>query len=121
MGQPIDEIADSQLILCYIDLQVQLEKGSGTRPVLWLLNEARKKAASALSAMVKVDCKDAEAIRTLQNEIIMFDDLVGLCRQMLVRGREADREIEESDREALAEFLNTTEAREMGLTPATED
>lgn len=121
MPSPIDHIADSQLILSYLDLQVQLERGTGTRPVLWLLNQARKKAVNAMAAMVKIDCNDAEGIRTLQNEVIVFDELVTSCHQMLVRGKEADREIDEADREALAQFLTTTEAREMGLTPVTED
>lgn len=121
MPSPIDHIADSQLILSYLDLQVQLEKGTGTRPVLWLLAEARKKAVAAFHALVKIDPNDAEGIRTLQNEVIMFDELVASCHQMLVRGREADRAIDEADREALAMFLTTTEARELGLTPATED
>jgi hypothetical protein len=121
MPSPIEHIANSHLILAYTDLQVQLERGTGTRPVLWLLAEARKKAANAIALLVKVDCNDAEAIRTLQNEVVMFDDLVEACRKMLNRGHEADREIDESDREAIAEFLTTTEAREMGLSPANED
>lgn len=120
-ASPIDHIADSELILSYIDLQVQLEKGTGTRPVLWLLNDARKKAVAAFHALVRIDCNDAEGVRTLQNEVIMFDELIASCQQMVNRGREADRAIDEADREQLAAFLKTTEAREMGLTPATED
>ena len=38
-------LSDDHLVNLSIDLMVQLERGTGTRPVLWLLCRARKRAA----------------------------------------------------------------------------
>lgn len=120
MADPIIGLAEARLIDMYIDLSVQLEKGTGTRPMLWLLIKARKRAAEAIYAICKIDPTKADDIRQLQNEVNLFADMIEDAKEMLVRGKEADRELDEGDRNALAEFLTTDEALEMGVNQ-TED
>lgn len=105
MKHPIEALSDEQLFVLAADVQVQLEKGTGTRPVLWLLNEQRKKASSAMAKLVEVDATETEAIRSLQQEIRLFGDLVTSCQHLLLRGKEADAMIAERDQSEMAEII----------------
>lgn len=121
MKDPVAEIATSQLIEMAIDVQVQLERGSGTRPVLWLLQRSRTRAVDAIFALTKIDPAKAEDIRHLQNEISLYDDMIADCRELLNRGKEADRELDEQDRHTLAGLLTPEDAREAGIEQTAED
>lgn len=112
--------ARDHLIDIYLDLKVQLEKGTGTRPMLWLLATQRNKAVDAMTKLVEVDASETEAIRALQAEARLFDDMMEAAKAMLARGKEADHELAEEDRSAIAEFMTTDEARELGVAQ-TED
>lgn len=105
MKDPIEALANEQLFALAADLQVQLEQGTGTRPVLWLLTEQRAKASTAMVKLVEVDATEIEAIRSLQNEIRLYGDLVTACQNLILRGREADRTIAESERSDMAEII----------------
>lgn len=107
MRDPTEALADEQLYELAADVQVQLEKGSGTRPVLWLLAQQRAKAADALTKLVEVDATETEAIRTLQNEIRLYSDLVTACQDLIARGREADAMIAERDRSDMSEIVGS--------------
>lgn len=107
MKDPIEALANEQLYELAADVQVQLERGTGTRPVLWLLSEQRAKASSAMMKLVEVDATEIDAIRTLQNEIRLYGDLVTACQNLMTRGREADAEIAETDRSDMAEIVGS--------------
>lgn len=116
MSDPVIGIAHDRLMaIMGIDLKVQLERGTGTRPMLWLLAKAKEKAADSMALLIKVDPTDAEAIRTLQNDVVMFEDFVTWCKELLARGREADHALAEADRAEIADYMTTEEAREMGI------
>lgn len=121
MTDAIEALARAKLVEMYIDLSVQLERGTGTRPVLWLLVQQRDKAIDAMVKMIEVDASEQIAIRALQNEVRLYSDLMESARALLIRGAEADREMTEADRAEIAQFLTTKEAREMGLPEQTED
>lgn len=104
-----------------IDLQVQLEKGTGTRPVLWLLTQARAKAAEAMFSLATIDPTQTAQIITLQTQIQLYGELVEDCRDLLTRGKESDRQINESTRIEIADALSIDEARELGLQQTPED
>jgi len=121
-NDPITRIADAHFIELAADLQVQLEKGTGTRPVLWLLAEARKNAVSATFDLTKIDPTKVEDIRHLQNEISLYDDMIVACRNLLTRGKDADRAIHERDREELQAVIMGDDDRELfGLEPMGTD
>jgi hypothetical protein len=121
MSDPILGIAAQRLMaITGIDLKVQLERGTGTRPMLWLLAKAKEKAALSLQMLVNVDPNNAEAIRTLQNDVIMFEDFVEWCRELLAHAKDSEHLVNEADRAELAEYLTTDEAREVGI-QQTED
>lgn len=105
MNDPTMALANEALFTLAADLQVQLEKGTGTRPVLWLLAQQRTKACDAMVKLVEVDATETEAIRTLQNEIRLYSDLVTACQELIIRGREADAMIAETDRSELANII----------------
>lgn len=121
MTDPIVRLAEARLIDMHLDLTVQLERGTGTRPMLYLLAKARARAVEALFTLAKIDPTKADDIRHAQNEVSLYDDMMRDARDMLLRGREADRDLSESDRDEIASFLTTEEAQQAGLTPHTED
>jgi thiamine pyrophosphate-dependent acetolactate synthase large subunit-like protein len=118
----IGAAARAVLIENYLDVKVQLERGTGTRPVLWLLARARNSAVIALRKLIEIDASETEAIRSLQAEVRLYGDMVESCRDLVARGREADREIDEQDREDLAGLIeNSEDAQAVGIPQATED
>ena len=116
----ISAAARAVLIEMQIDLKVQLERGTGTRPMLWLLASARNKAVEAIRKIIEVDATEVAAIQSLQAEVRLYGDMMESAHEMLNRGREADHELNEEDREAIADYLTTDEAREAGINQ-TED
>jgi hypothetical protein len=116
----ISAAARAALIDMYLDLKVQLERGTGTRPMIWLLASSRNKAVDAIRQMIEIDATETAAIRALQAEVRLYGDMMESAREMLGRGREADGEVNEEDRVALADYLTSDEARESGITQ-TED
>lgn len=115
MKDPTEALADEQLYELAADVQVQLEKGTGTRPVLWLLAQQRTKAREAMAKLVEVDATETEAIRSLQSEIRLYGDLVTSCQDLMVRGREADAAIAERDRSDMAEIVGSMSPEERRL------
>lgn len=116
----ISAAARAVLIEMQIDLKVQIERGTGVRPMLWLLASARNRAVLAIRKLIDVDASETQAIRDLQAEVRLYGDMMESAADMLNRGKEADREISEEDREAVANYLSTQEAREAGI-DQTED
>lgn len=118
----ISAAARAVLVDMYLDVKVQLERGTGTRPVLYMLSRARNQAVINLRKLIEIDASETEGIRSLQAEVRLYGDMVEAARELLVRGREADREIDEEDRIAIADVVeNSVEAEAMGLPPHTED
>lgn len=119
---PVGRIADERLSELAIDLQVQLEKGTAMRPVLYLLLEARKKAVAATIQLSIVDPSDAQAIRICQMAIGMYDDMVTSCRDLLKGGKEARFRIHERDRAEMEDIIVDPQERELfNLEPQGED
>lgn len=116
----ISGAARAVLIDMYLDLKVQLERGTGTRPMLYLLADARNAAVLAIRKLIDLDASEIDAVRSLQAEVRLYGDMMASAKMMLMRGKEADREIHEEDRDAIANFLTTPEAREAGI-DQTED
>lgn len=115
MKDPIEALAEEQLYELAVDVQVQLEKGTGTRPVLWLLAQQRAKAREAMEKLVDVDATEADAIRALQSEIRLYGDLVTACQGLIVRGREADHMIAEEDRSDMADIIGSMSPEDQRL------
>lgn len=105
MTDPIDHLSDEQLRLLAADVTVQLEKGTGTRPILFMLKEARHRAIKAFGMLIEVPPDDANTIRQLQNELKLYADMIHSCRAVLDRGKTADRRINEDDRAAIDEVV----------------
>ena len=116
----ISAAARAALIEMQIDLKVQLERGTGTRPMLWLVASARNSAVIAIRKLIDVDASETQAIRAFQAEVRLYGDMMESAADMLSRGKEADHEINEEDRDAIADYLTTQEAREAGI-EQTED
>lgn len=102
---PILRLGDEQLRLLAADLQVQLERGTGTRPVLYMLAQARAKAAKAIVMFMDADAKDEPLIRRLQQEITIYNDMVTSAQALLSAGREANQRVNEKDRAELEDVI----------------
>jgi hypothetical protein len=120
----LDQLADEQLWLLAEDVRIQLEKGTGTRPVLYLLAAQRQRAVQAIKGLINVDPTDVEQISGFQREAALFFDLMENCREMLQRGREADQRIAENERESMAKMLDDMspeERKALNIEPKGED
>ena len=120
----IEQLADQRLVELSADLQVQLEKGTGTRPVLWMLTQARKRAAKAIDLFIDVAPEDVDQVKNIKHELTIYNDLIGLARELLERGKEADNRIKEGDRAAIDELvqqMTPDERRLMRLEPQQKD
>lgn len=120
----LETLSDEQLRLLAADVQVQLEKGTGTRPVVFLLAQQRLRAVKAIMGLVNASPTDADAIRGYQQEAALYYDLIEHCREMLVRGREADSRINEEERASLDEAIagmSDEERRALKIEPRGED
>jgi|SRR5882672_3863879 len=102
---PLDKLSDSALVALAADVMVQLEKGTGTRPILFMLREARARARKAISMLIEADPNNPPVITALQNEVKLFIDMIDSARNVLDRGKEADRKIKEDDRAAIDEMV----------------
>jgi len=105
---PIEKLGNEQLRLLAADLMVQLENGTALRPVLWMLVQARKRAAKAVAMFIDLDIGDTvdvPTLRKLQAEICIYDDMVRSCRELLAIGREAELRVGEDDRLAIDEIV----------------
>lgn len=124
MHDPIEKLADDKLYELAADVMVQLERGTGTRPVLYMVDQARARAAKAILMMMDVDAENASDIRKLQAEMKLYDDMIASARMMLQRGRNADSKIREANRaeiEDLAHDLSPEERRLYQLQPQGSD
>lgn len=121
MKDALSALSERVLIEDYLDITVQLERGTGTRPVLWLLKDARDTAAVAMRKLIEIDAIETDAIRSLQQDIRLFGDMMESCARMMIRGKAADREIDEAERADFAETLTPEAARELGIEPPPED
>jgi hypothetical protein len=102
---PIEQLAGERLRELAEEVSRQLNNKTGSRPVLWLLAEQRKRASNAIVMMIDVDPEDANAIRKIQADIKLYDDMIMSCRKLMARGREAAFEIAEGDRAAIDELV----------------
>lgn len=105
MDDLLDRLVDEELFYLAEDLKMQLEKGAGTRPVVFLLSNQRQRAAKAIRGIVNVDPTDAKTVAQFQQEARLYFDLIEHCREMLNRGREADRNIDENERIAFNDAI----------------
>jgi hypothetical protein len=124
MTDSLEALADEQLWLLAEDLKLQLEKGAGTRPVLYLLAQQRQRAVAAIMGLVNVDPTKIEDIRGYQKEAALYYDLMENVRVMLQRGREADSRIADRDRESIADALDDMteeERRTLNVEPRGDD
>lgn len=120
----LENLADEQLWLLAEDVRIQLEKGTGTRPVLYLLAQQRQRAVKAIIGLVNVDPTKASDIREYQKEAGLYYDLMENVREMLQRGREADMRINERERESLSDALDDMteeERRQLNVEPRGDD
>ena len=107
MDGGIEHAARERVMKLGIDVEIQLERTQkpGFQPVLCLLRNARERAVDAMAKMVMVDPADAIAIRKLQLEAMLFDDLVSMCRELVEDGRNAERMVAEEDRAAINDLI----------------
>lgn len=117
MTDSLEALADEQLFMLAEDIKLQLEKGveKGTRPLLYLLAEQRKRAVQAVIGIINADAEDAKVIRSFQQEAKLYYDLMENVRVMLQRGREADSRIAEVERESIGNALDDMDPEERRL------
>lgn len=117
----IERLGAGQLADISIDLKVQLEQKTAIRPVLWLLCNAKRRASNAIADLVRVDVTKTSQILILQNEVLLYEQLMADCEALIALGREADALLDESDRLEIVDALTPEDARAAGLEQTPED
>lgn len=109
MRPALELIALRQLIDISAQVEVQLTTPPGPKekdlPILAILAKAREEASDAIVSLCEVDPENAKLIRTLQNTVARFKDLVTWLRAMVIEGHEADLEMSEIHRDELQELV----------------
>lgn len=113
LNDPVSGLADERLLELAADLTAQLEKKAGTRPVLWMLARQRQKAAESIGLLMRVDPTEPEAIRILQNDVRLYEDMIASCRALVASGRDAYAAIEERDRDEITEIVMTKDDQQL--------
>lgn len=90
------------------DIEAQLVIESGHRPILLMIQMAKREAANAMSALVEVDPFETRKIQRLQNEVRRFTDLCCWLQDVIRAGREAEEQITREDRDEMIEILAET-------------
>ena len=89
--------------------------------ILTLAYRAQQMPGETIEKMVEIDVSEVDTMRSLQAEVRLYGDMMTAAKELVSRGREADWEVNEEDREEIAAFLTEAEARELGINHATED
>lgn len=103
---PVRLVAMQRLVRLSAEIEVQLLDVSS--PLVQVLAKAREEAAAAIVRLVDAPFNKPDVIRALQNQVIRFDDLVRWLKDIVEKGFENDREINNSEREELADLLAYT-------------
>lgn len=109
MATAAERLADQRAIALSADLEIQLDRKAGLRPMVAILMKARDQAALAMNSLVYADPANVDLIRGYQNEIRRYDDLVAWCQEIFNEGIEADRHLEEADRIELSNLILSPE------------
>ena len=104
-----ERLADQRAIALSAELEVQLERNAGTRPMIAMLAKARTLAFIAMNTLVYTDPSDVEKVRGLQHEIRRYDDLVAWCQEVFVEGLEADVRLSEEETREFADIIMSPE------------
>ncbi|MET4187611.1 hypothetical protein ABIB86_000440 [Bradyrhizobium sp. JR1.7] len=112
MATAAERLAVLRAIERSAELQVQLDKSAGLRPMVTILSKAREQAALAMNSLVYADPADVTLIRGYQNEVRRYDDLVAWCQEIINEGIEADRRIDEAERIEFSNLLLSPEVAE---------
>lgn len=101
----ISRLAMARMVKDSAELEVQLDNDARLHPVVTMLAMARDQACSAVHQLIFADPAATELVRSLQNEIRRYDDLVQFCKQIFVAGKEADRKLSADERDELADII----------------
>lgn len=108
----IERLALERAVQVSAALEVQLEKNTKLQPMAAILGRAKEQAALAMRGLVFVDPTDVEKVRAFQFEVRRYDDLVEWARAIIVEGKEADRRLDELDRQELASIITSPEVQD---------
>lgn len=106
------------------EIEVELAKDSRGGPVLVLLALARAEAAEAIEMLADADPENPAEIRKQQNRIVCFRLICEWLNKIVADGYEADDELDEDDREDLADSVGlgpdeADDALRFGFSPET--
>jgi hypothetical protein len=106
LTDPLSILAMQRIIAQSADIEAQLSVTQGCRPVLTTLIMAREKAADALAELASVDPDNPKTIRRLQNQVVIFTDLVAFFGKIVADGFDFDQEITQAEREEMIDMLS---------------
>jgi hypothetical protein len=108
----MERLAYQRAVSVSIELEAQLDKGPIYTPMKAILGKAKRDAQAAMVGLVMVEPGDVEKVRSFQNEVRRYDDLVRWCAEVIEEGRAAEVYFREQDADEFAEILTTDEGRQ---------
>jgi hypothetical protein len=90
---------------------VALLTSKGEDVLIAVLVKARTRAEAAMVGLTAVNPEDAAGIRRLQNEVVLFTDLLDHLRSVVMDGIEAEEELSNTVRAEAADFAISEEDR----------
>lgn len=105
----IERLALNRAVAFSAELEVQLDKNARLQPMAAILALAREQAALAMRGLVFEDPTNIEKVRAFQNEVRRYDDLVAWTHKLIVDGKEADRRLDQMERDELDDIFNNPE------------
>jgi hypothetical protein len=87
------------------DITEELRKREKFGPVVVLLNKAAERAAVSIAALVTVDPTATEAIRSHQNNVVLFDMLIEDLRWLVRAGENAAAELSQEEAEQIGHLI----------------
>lgn len=120
MHDPLVLLARHRTVAAYIEIERQLTDKPGNSSILLILDTFRDRAAESMVALTIVDPNDAEKIRTLQNDVMKYDEVFKETQKIIAKGRSDIAEIRHTERDEMIDLLMETEegrqeAIEMGI------
>lgn len=116
----IERLALNRAVALSAELEVQLDKNARLQPMAAILALAREQAALAMRGLVFEDPTNIEKVRAFQHEVRRYDDLVEWTHKLIVDGKEADRRLDQMERDELDDIFNNPEVaderRALGIT-----
>lgn len=100
---PVETLAMERVVRASAEIEAALI--SKNNPMCHILARARKEASAAMCELIDASAEDFGKIRTLQNKVLRFDDLIRWLQDIVKEGIENNKRLSVSERDEYADMI----------------